>query len=204
MCTRHSNYITFSTCKKAISICWNIFSFHQRTVLQGTRVPHVFRRGIVTYAVVPRTLLLPSITGINTRWFKYDRDKLWLVYTQSVPVIFEPPCNYHTLSSVFSIDRSSNEHVIELAFKGDGSTLLSHICHHVTEKPDHCVLLWMGPHGKVLGQNPRDGGSDGFQSPGRKQFWLFNLPIVAPIWCIRSVDVPVWIGGWMGPSMRPK
>ena len=33
-----------------------------------------------------------------TRWLKYDRDKLWLVYTQSVPVIFEPPCTcriYH-------------------------------------------------------------------------------------------------------------
>jgi hypothetical protein len=29
---------------------------------------------------------------VLTRWFKYDRDKLWLVYTQSVPVIFEPPC----------------------------------------------------------------------------------------------------------------
>ena len=28
----------------------------------------------------------------TTRWFKYDRDKLSLVYTQSVPVIFEPPC----------------------------------------------------------------------------------------------------------------
>ena len=28
-----------------------------------------------------------------TRWFKYDRDKLLLVYTQIVPVIFEPPCN---------------------------------------------------------------------------------------------------------------
>jgi hypothetical protein len=27
-----------------------------------------------------------------TRWFKYDRDKPWLVYTQIVPVIFEPPC----------------------------------------------------------------------------------------------------------------
>jgi hypothetical protein len=27
-----------------------------------------------------------------TIWFKYDRDKLWLVYTQIVPVIFEPPC----------------------------------------------------------------------------------------------------------------
>jgi hypothetical protein len=26
--------------------------------------------------------------------FKYDRDKLWLVYTQSVPVIFEPPCKW--------------------------------------------------------------------------------------------------------------
>jgi hypothetical protein len=29
-----------------------------------------------------------------TRWFKYDRDKLWLLYTQIVPVIFEPPCIY--------------------------------------------------------------------------------------------------------------
>ena len=28
----------------------------------------------------------------DTRWFKYDRDKLWLVYTHIVPVIFEPPC----------------------------------------------------------------------------------------------------------------
>jgi hypothetical protein len=27
-----------------------------------------------------------------TRWFKYDRDNLWLVYTKIVPVIFEPPC----------------------------------------------------------------------------------------------------------------
>ena len=30
--------------------------------------------------------------ALSTRWFKYDRDKLWPVYTQSVPVIFEPPC----------------------------------------------------------------------------------------------------------------
>jgi hypothetical protein len=37
-----------------------------------------------------------SKTMVNTRWFKYDRDKLWLVYTQIVPVIFEPPCSYHT------------------------------------------------------------------------------------------------------------
>jgi hypothetical protein len=31
---------------------------------------------------------------LSTRWFKYDRDKLWLVYTQIFPVIFEPPCIY--------------------------------------------------------------------------------------------------------------
>jgi hypothetical protein len=29
---------------------------------------------------------------VYTRWFKCDRDKLWLVYTQIIPVIFEPPC----------------------------------------------------------------------------------------------------------------
>jgi hypothetical protein len=27
-----------------------------------------------------------------TRWFKNDRDKVWLVYKQIVPVIFEPLC----------------------------------------------------------------------------------------------------------------
>jgi hypothetical protein len=34
----------------------------------------------------------------NTRWFIYDRDKLWLVHTQIVPVIFEPPCIFAPLS----------------------------------------------------------------------------------------------------------
>ena len=29
---------------------------------------------------------------VNTRWFKYDRDCNRLVYTQIIPVIFEPPC----------------------------------------------------------------------------------------------------------------
>jgi hypothetical protein len=36
-------------------------------------------------------------TSINTRWFKYDRDKLWLVYSQIVPVIFEPPCTMNNI-----------------------------------------------------------------------------------------------------------
>jgi hypothetical protein len=30
---------------------------------------------------------------VHKTWFKYDRDKLWLVYTQIVPVIFKPPCS---------------------------------------------------------------------------------------------------------------
>jgi hypothetical protein len=36
----------------------------------------------------------------DVRWFKYDRDKLWLVYTQVVPVIFEPPCICCSLHAV--------------------------------------------------------------------------------------------------------
>jgi hypothetical protein len=31
-------------------------------------------------------------TNFLIQGFKYDQDKLWLVYTQIVPVIFEPPC----------------------------------------------------------------------------------------------------------------
>jgi hypothetical protein len=38
------------------------------------------------------SLCLSVSLYVCTRWFKYDRDKLWLVYTQIVPVIFEPPC----------------------------------------------------------------------------------------------------------------
>jgi hypothetical protein len=43
----------------------------------------------------------------NTRWFKYDRDKLWLVYTQIVPVIFEPPCTYQKLTAPASLQLTS-------------------------------------------------------------------------------------------------
>jgi hypothetical protein len=32
------------------------------------------------------------VRGSRKRWFKYDRDKLLLLYTQIIPVIFEPPC----------------------------------------------------------------------------------------------------------------
>jgi hypothetical protein len=38
----------------------------------------------------------------SIRWFKYDRDKLWLVYTQIVPVIFEPPCRRKVTDAAYS------------------------------------------------------------------------------------------------------
>jgi hypothetical protein len=37
-----------------------------------------------------------SIEWSNTGWFKYDWNKLWLVYIQIVPVISEPPCIWKT------------------------------------------------------------------------------------------------------------
>jgi hypothetical protein len=42
-------------------------------------------------------------TSESTRWFKYDRDKMWLVYTQIVPVIFEPPCISETSGKVWHV-----------------------------------------------------------------------------------------------------
>ena len=38
---------------------------------------------------------------LYTRCFKYDRDKLWLVYTQSVPIIFEPPCIWNMHQEIY-------------------------------------------------------------------------------------------------------
>jgi hypothetical protein len=42
-------------------------------------------------AIILHVLISCKMTW-DTRWFKYDRDKLLLFYTQIVPVIFEPPC----------------------------------------------------------------------------------------------------------------
>ena len=46
--------------------------------------------------------------SLITRWFKYDRDKLWLVYTQSVPVIFEPPFILRKFLNAFAKLRKVN------------------------------------------------------------------------------------------------
>ena len=47
-----------------------------------------------------------------TRWFKYDRDCLYLFTHKSVPVIFELPC---ILISVTVIDRQASFKIFELA-----------------------------------------------------------------------------------------
>jgi hypothetical protein len=49
------------------------------------------KSGALTYWN-PLVHLGVSRDTFNTRRFKYDQDKLWLVYKQIVPVIFEPPC----------------------------------------------------------------------------------------------------------------
>jgi hypothetical protein len=54
-----------------------------------TNAPVTAQRTVtwLTAIISPRLLYVA-----NTRWFKYDRDKLGLVDTHSVPIIFEPPC----------------------------------------------------------------------------------------------------------------
>jgi hypothetical protein len=49
-----------------------------------------------------------------TRWFKYDRDKLWLVYTQLVPVISGPPCTYKRDSKACSFNHCYRGNVVSL------------------------------------------------------------------------------------------
>jgi hypothetical protein len=49
-----------------------------------------------------------NVVILYTRWFEYDRDKLWLVYTQIVPVIFEPPCTSAT-TSIISFEGLTDE-----------------------------------------------------------------------------------------------
>ena len=55
-----------------------------------------------------RGLFVKLLVPVNTRWFKYDRDILWLVYTQSLPVIFEPPCKTIYVSDRFYSTFSSS------------------------------------------------------------------------------------------------
>jgi hypothetical protein len=68
-------------------ISYQVFS----PVLRATCPPQPFHTDMID--VVTDILLRTGYYAPHyTRWFKYDRDKLRLVYTQIIPVIFEPPC----------------------------------------------------------------------------------------------------------------
>jgi hypothetical protein len=69
------------------------YSIHIKHNLQALHwLHHPYMLKLNTH-VEPHNLSSSEMAKAHcTRWFKYDREKLWLVYTQSVPVIFEPPC----------------------------------------------------------------------------------------------------------------
>ena len=61
-------------------------------------VSYIFHPGQFPVTVIAKALGVSHYIFYVTRWFKYDRDKLRLVYTQLVPVIFEPPCTSFSTS----------------------------------------------------------------------------------------------------------
>jgi hypothetical protein len=38
-----------------------------------------------------------AVPLVNTRWFRYDRDDLYVNKLQFVPVVFEPPCSFRRI-----------------------------------------------------------------------------------------------------------
>jgi hypothetical protein len=58
---------------------------------------YIVRSNLIKHLIPSSDLLVRY-----TRWLKYDRDKLWLVYTQIVPVVFEPPCTLHKIIAVLN------------------------------------------------------------------------------------------------------
>ena len=73
-----------------------------------------------------------------TRWFKYDRDKLWLVYTQIVPVIFEPPCIYLNSLYCFIIRRVRNK-VICVSLVNT----TKYLCPRCLKETGYVVVAWL-------------------------------------------------------------
>ena len=64
--------------------CWRFETETVSTIVPGNTYNVLSQEASIHKCVLNKLFI--------TRWFKYDRDKLWLVYTQIVPVIFEPPC----------------------------------------------------------------------------------------------------------------
>jgi len=55
-----------------------------------------------------KILKLPSARNCFARWFKYDRDWCRQIYTQVVPVIFEPPCTFAMTNKLVVTTNSHN------------------------------------------------------------------------------------------------
>jgi hypothetical protein len=60
----------------------------------------------------------------NTRWFKYDQDYLCVNKSQFVPVIFEPPCIYHSARFEFLQWRSEHSSLLS----SDAVSLSEFLC----------------------------------------------------------------------------
>ena len=80
----------------------------------------------------------------NTRWFKYDRDKLWLVYTQIVPVIFEPPCS----CASFALNASEWYALAYGSARGNGrqSRTVYQTYHLIRNLPYHTTIPFTRTH----------------------------------------------------------
>ena len=61
-----------------------------------------FSTTLLTARLILKNFPMTNTSVFNTRWLKYDRDKLWLVYTQIVPVKFEPPCIWNLTAALLS------------------------------------------------------------------------------------------------------
>jgi hypothetical protein len=72
--------------------------------MQATRCGFIQKHAGSTLWLYTKTCRLHAVLrNAITRWFKYDRDKLWLVYTQIVPVIFEPPCILYIILAAYCV-----------------------------------------------------------------------------------------------------
>ena len=86
----NEKFMKFVRLPPILTVCRNLTSQDAFVMFFGAQVSGS-ERYILASNLGP--ILSPKLCVFNARWFKYDRDKLWLVYTQSIQVLFEPLCN---------------------------------------------------------------------------------------------------------------
>jgi len=107
------NYVIFDLlmmgtwCSKHVE-AWNKLIVKQKFCATGWLITKInILRWCYINKLKPKNYVLAKLvfpcfqineTWLCTRWFKYDRDWCRQIYTQTVPVIFEPPCsNMHQI-----------------------------------------------------------------------------------------------------------